>query len=324
MIKVWQIDSGNLRALPKTTVDLEKEMEQWIEANPSLIQNGLKIVGRQLDLEGGRLDLLAFDPQGRWVVVEIKRGELRRETIAQAIDYASCIIALPREDLKAKIDAYLVPRNEDIEALLDQRNDKTSLDEDQREIKIIVVGTSESSGLQRMIQYLSGHYNMPISSIVFEIFEAKDGRRIMTRDLSALDDSPAVSENINKANIEDVFALSTDDNFKRVLAKFIGEADSLDLHVRPWKKCIMFTSKLNKVYTLFTVWINKKEDKIYAWVGNTIFSDYYDMQPEEVKNIIGEEGYHLFSLNELEEFLVKFSNFMKRLMAAKEIKDGEK
>jgi RecB family endonuclease NucS len=40
------------------------------------------VVGRQIDLEGGRLDLLAIDPQGRWTIIEIKRGTLRREAIA--------------------------------------------------------------------------------------------------------------------------------------------------------------------------------------------------------------------------------------------------
>ena len=40
----------------------ERHLEEWIEKDPALLQGGLAIVGRQIVLEGGRLDLLALDP----------------------------------------------------------------------------------------------------------------------------------------------------------------------------------------------------------------------------------------------------------------------
>ena len=76
-VGLWQIGENGPVKIRESQVNIEKDLEDWIEANPSLIRSDLKIVARQLLVEGGYLDLLALDPQGRWVVVEIKRGELR-------------------------------------------------------------------------------------------------------------------------------------------------------------------------------------------------------------------------------------------------------
>ena len=63
---------------------------------PDLLIPGLRLVGRQTPTEGGPLDLLGVDEDGRLVVFELKRGTLSRDAVAQIIDYAS--------DLDAKSD----------------------------------------------------------------------------------------------------------------------------------------------------------------------------------------------------------------------------
>jgi RecB family endonuclease NucS len=72
----WIIEKQKISKLRESTVGIEKNLEIWIEEDPSLVQSGLTIVSRQLNVEGGRLDLLALDPQGRWVVIEVKAGML--------------------------------------------------------------------------------------------------------------------------------------------------------------------------------------------------------------------------------------------------------
>ena len=54
-----------------------------------MLMPGLKLVGRQTPTEGGPLDLLGVDEDGRLVVFELKREMLSREAVAQVIDYAS-------------------------------------------------------------------------------------------------------------------------------------------------------------------------------------------------------------------------------------------
>jgi Endonuclease NucS C-terminal domain len=88
-LAAWQISGGKPVYLDPGVIELEKVLEDWIAENPGLIDRNLLVIHRQLHVEGGVLDLLCVDLQGRATVVEIKRGRLIRETIAQAIDYAS-------------------------------------------------------------------------------------------------------------------------------------------------------------------------------------------------------------------------------------------
>jgi RecB family endonuclease NucS len=53
------------RRLESSTPDLETQLESWIEQDPDLVQFGLRILGRQVRVETGPMDLLALDPQGR-------------------------------------------------------------------------------------------------------------------------------------------------------------------------------------------------------------------------------------------------------------------
>ncbi len=138
---LWKVSEGKLIRIDESSIDLENDIENWIFEDPSLVQPGLEIVGRQISLEGGRLDLLAIDTQGRWVVIEIKKGTLYRETIAQVLDYASCIATISEEELRSKLDIYLGHRDTSLDVVLDQRDALTALDTEQRDLAMIIVGT---------------------------------------------------------------------------------------------------------------------------------------------------------------------------------------
>ena len=72
-VAAWQIEpSGPVRTAP-SQLALERLLEDWIEQDPALVAEGLRVV-RQLMAEAGRIDLLAIDSAGRWVVIEIKAG----------------------------------------------------------------------------------------------------------------------------------------------------------------------------------------------------------------------------------------------------------
>ena len=89
-IKLWELDGSKANPL-SSNIQLESEqlLEDTLVANPNLLLDGLTLVGRQMPTEGGPLDLLGVDGDGRLVVFELKRGTLSRDAVAQVIDYAS-------------------------------------------------------------------------------------------------------------------------------------------------------------------------------------------------------------------------------------------
>src|SRR4051794_8772577 len=104
---LWQITTDGPQRLSTSNVGLEQDLESWIARDPDLVERGLTIVGRQLSIEGGRLDLLGLDDAGLWIVIEIKQGAVDQWTVAQALVYAAAISNMPFHDLTRKVDAYL-------------------------------------------------------------------------------------------------------------------------------------------------------------------------------------------------------------------------
>src|SRR5713226_9541219 len=70
---------------------LEKDLEEFLAHNLELIEPGLTLYeengreGRQIDIGGGRIDLLCKDPGGDIVVVELKACEAGDSAIGQLL-----------------------------------------------------------------------------------------------------------------------------------------------------------------------------------------------------------------------------------------------
>ena len=99
-IKIWSVDDrGVVPVQPADAVPSELLLERTLVSHPEILIPGLKLVGRQTPTEGGPLDLLGVDEDGRLVLFELKRGMLSRDVVAQVIDYASYLDSLDDDTL---------------------------------------------------------------------------------------------------------------------------------------------------------------------------------------------------------------------------------
>ena len=65
----------------------EKQIEETIVKNPEILEDGLKLIGRQYKTSVGFIDILFKDQEDSFVVVELKRGKGRDKVVGQIQRY---------------------------------------------------------------------------------------------------------------------------------------------------------------------------------------------------------------------------------------------
>ncbi len=183
-VKIWAIqDTSKAVALEsKSQVDTEGLLEETLVANPNLLIPGLRLVGRQTPTEGGPLDLLGVDEDGRLVVFELKRGTLSRDAVAQIIDYASDLDTM---DL-AGLAEYISERSgrhgiEEIEDFQEWYNSQDFGElESLKPLRMFLVGLGADDRTERMVRFLADNSGMDISLLTFHGF-AYDGKTLLAR-----------------------------------------------------------------------------------------------------------------------------------------------
>ena len=159
---------------------MEKDLEKWIKECPEVLGQDMLIIGEQTHTKSGPLDFLAIDKYGNLVIIELKRGNLPRDVIAQAIDYVSDVASW---DLDKINEICLKFTGELLEDHLNENFEEIDLEnlninETQR---ILLVGFSLDEALERMIEWLSNNYNVSINALIFKFIKTQNGDKLIAR-----------------------------------------------------------------------------------------------------------------------------------------------
>ena len=79
-----------------------RDIQEWVAANPGILGEDLLIICKEFsgfDRTNERLDLLAVDPYGKLVVIELKRDDTGADAYWQAIKYASYLRRATTEEI---------------------------------------------------------------------------------------------------------------------------------------------------------------------------------------------------------------------------------
>ena len=183
-IQAWEIMQGRLKPL-ETSLAREGrtealDLEEWLASDSSIVRPGLKVIGRQVTTRSGPLDLLAIDRSGNLVVIELKRDQLPREALAQAIDYASDVASWGIDKIGEICVKHTGETLEDVlsEMFPDADLEQLVINETQR---IILVGFAVEPRLERMIEWLSNGYGVNINAVSLKYLRTSAGSEVLTR-----------------------------------------------------------------------------------------------------------------------------------------------
>lgn len=173
-IKLWAIGGSQIADLkPTGQTETEEMLEDTLVSRPDMLLEDLTLVGRQTPTEGGPLDLLGVDGDGRLVVFELKRGTLTREAVAQVIDYASFLDSMDLDALTNHISQrsgnYNIEKIEDFSDWYRQNFEEGEL-ESLKPVRMFLVGLGVDDTTERMVRFLTENTSMDISLLTYHGF----------------------------------------------------------------------------------------------------------------------------------------------------------
>lgn len=168
-VGIWNISNGNVKQINYSNIDSERKLEEIIKKDLSIISEELLLIGNQIVTASGKyIDILAMSIDGKVTVIELKKNKTPREVVAQTIDYASWVQNLSYKDITEIFREKNVGK--DFESAFNDKFDVDPPEQINQEHDLLIVATELDNETERIINYLSDNYNVPINAVFFRYF----------------------------------------------------------------------------------------------------------------------------------------------------------
>lgn len=179
MTTLFKVENGRLVRAPARPLSRESMIEEWLEENPALIGLDVLIIGKQVETAARkRLDLLALERSGALVIIELKRNQTSRETVAQALDYASWAQTLTTREVYDIASRYLA---DGLPAAYKTRFGDSIPEVLNTSHSMFIVASELDPASRRIVEYLSEVHGVAINTAFFNVF-GHEGEEWLTTD----------------------------------------------------------------------------------------------------------------------------------------------
>src|SRR4051812_23611025 len=110
MTAIWRNDGSGWHAVAPVGFPNEDALHGLVEEAPGILplagEPSLSVVGREVSLGIRAADLIAIEPSGRLVIIEIKlhrNAEARRAVVAQILTYAAYLQGMDSDALEREV-----------------------------------------------------------------------------------------------------------------------------------------------------------------------------------------------------------------------------
>ena len=182
-IRLWEVvEDRLLNEVPRSLINLEEHLEDWLEHDISVLDTNILVIGRQVRTDFDTLiDLLCLDSSGDTVIVELKKGRTPRDVVAQVLDYASWIREQSHDRIITLADDYLQKTSAlSLSSAFEEKFEKDLPAELNLRHRSLVVAESMDASTERIVRYLSS-INVPINVAMVQHFEDGTGRSMLAQ-----------------------------------------------------------------------------------------------------------------------------------------------
>jgi hypothetical protein len=169
---LWRLTSSAQKLQP-ARLDSEKQLEDFIVDHPEMLDPNWMLIGRQVQTDfKGIIDLLALQPDGTPVVIELKRDKTSREVLAQTLDYASWLEDLEPSRLQKIYESFVPGGNlaRDFQAKFHAPLEEDALANDHL---MVIVASELDTSTERIVRFLSKR-SLNINVLFFQVFQGND------------------------------------------------------------------------------------------------------------------------------------------------------
>lgn len=224
-VAIWEVSKETINKIDYTSIESETKLEKILTKDLSIISDDLLLIGNQIRTAHGKIiDMLAVNSEGKISIIELKKNKTPREVVAQSLDYASWVQNLSFKDI---IEIFK-ENNEDksFETSFFEMYEINPPEELNKEHDIIIVSSELDPETERIINYLSDNYGVPINAVFFKYFK-QDGKEFLTR--SWLIDPNEVTEKVSNSKM-----LNKKESWNG--RDFVGNVDVIDNN-STWDDC---------------------------------------------------------------------------------------
>jgi hypothetical protein len=227
-VGIWNVTNGSIKKVNYSAIDSERKLEEIIQKDISIISDDIMLIGNQIITSYGKfIDMLAVNIEGKITIIELKKKKTPREVVAQTIDYASWVQNLSYKEI---VEIYKEKNmGRDFETDFNDKFDTDPPEQLNQEHDMLIVSSELDNETERIINYLSDNFNVPINAVFFRYF-VQDGKEFISR--SWLIDPNEVIEKVSKTKMK---SKSEAWNGKDFVA-------NVDAHgeISSWEDCIKY------------------------------------------------------------------------------------
>lgn len=266
----------------------EKTLEDIICKYPDLVEEKLSFKGRQVYLSGKRVDVLCEDKYGQKLIIEIKKGTILREHIAQLLDYEGYFVSSDDPDVRVMLVGNRVPENlrrslnhhgfewreltvTFLVNFLKQVGDKTLIDRFPKEEVVLdeSITRIESKSKQSNLSQAKAQSTLQVKNpkdLIVKLLKSPSGEKFRTIELHHKIE--------REQNAWKLIQENKGSYCKEMLNEFFDMVDK-DTHNRRWFGSLLAAPNRNLI-------LNNSPEQFSRWIEVLLFSD---LEPSRSLNI---------------------------------------